>query len=155
VNGLHGFGFAEQIRDPAMQVGQGVFMFGENDELARRAVAVGDQGFVLDDSAQLGPFPVGTTGAHRRGRLDKSREVGQFSIELLNSAGCGRSIDEVFFNVLKFSGGVLVGIVEHRGLGIQLRPLGLLTQGRIEQFLLGALQPVGSAHQRLVDSFRA
>ena len=59
VNGLHGAWPADQRADPRGEVVQGVAVLGEDDELARPAVGISRECFVLENPAELGPLSVG------------------------------------------------------------------------------------------------
>ena len=91
MNGDNGVGTAQLGGDFILQVGEGIAVFGEDNDLAVFPIRAG-QHLAFQDFAQLHPLPVLVLVAHPPGSRNKPVQHGDFVRELHLVLGRGRAI---------------------------------------------------------------
>ena len=91
MNGNNSVGAAQLGADFILQVGEGIAVFGEDNDLAVFPIRAG-QHLAFQDFAQLHPLPILVLVAHPPGRRNEPVQHGDFVRELHLVLGCGRAI---------------------------------------------------------------
>ena len=91
MNGDNGVGAAQLGGDFILQVGEGIAVFGEDNDLAVFPIRAG-QHLTFQDFTQLHPLPVLVLVTHPPGRRNEPVQHGNFVRELHLVLGCGRAI---------------------------------------------------------------
>ena len=158
---------AQQRPDVVDQVGEGVLVLGEDDDLAQCAVGVVQQVAVVEQRAQFGPLPVGAGPADPAGQLLKICEDLDLVVQLRHRARCGCGVDDVLFETLQFRAGQVVEAIVEAGLEILVvrtpaeelvqptAQVALLPQAGVRDLAAPFLQPAAAAFETAPDGLGA